>query len=152
KNPKPDRMGPKVIAWFRADGRAVAWSDVSAVRVWDLMTGKETPELPGYRQGVQWAGFSPDGRSIYAAGTSGELGVWDAATGNPRDPLQMTSVRHSIHFVPTADRKRVVITGSVPNEANSDSWPSAVLLWDPAGRAAPVSLQQYPVSYYYAAQ
>src|SRR5262249_803440 len=64
----------------------------------------------------------------------------------------MTTVRHSIHFVPTADRKRVVITGSFPNEANSDSWPSAVLLWDPAGSAAPVSLQQYPASYYYAAQ
>jgi len=71
-----DKRGTKVAAWFRADGKMMVWTDIATIRPWDLVTGKETPKITGYRQGIQWAGFSADGQSVYAGGSFGEIGVW----------------------------------------------------------------------------
>ncbi len=59
----------------------MAWEILGTIRPWDLTNRQETPRLTAYRQGVEWAGFSADGHRLYACGSNGDLGVWDAATG-----------------------------------------------------------------------
>ena len=110
---EPDaRMGPWLSAWFRPDGEMIAWSVFGTIRPWDLTTGQETPQLGLYRQGIEWAGFSSDGRSAAAASGTGELGVWDAATGLPHGPPRKIDMlpqpRSGPHYISASDRRRVV--------------------------------------------
>jgi WD40 repeat protein/tRNA A-37 threonylcarbamoyl transferase component Bud32 len=85
---------------FSADGRELAvgrstthTEDKEVLQLWDVATGKValTPEAPeGFLHGVNSVAFSPDGKLLAAAvgnygggGASGEVRVWDAATGQP---------------------------------------------------------------------
>lgn len=51
----------------------------SAVRVWDLETGREVGQLPGHRGRVFGLAVSPDGRHVLTGGDS-RLILWDAET------------------------------------------------------------------------
>jgi WD40 repeat protein len=63
-------------AHFLAGGKVLVTDDGSAVRFWDVKSGKELRRVAGRR----WAGFSPDGKLI-ATGTRDALFVQETASG-----------------------------------------------------------------------
>jgi RNA polymerase sigma factor (sigma-70 family) len=133
----------KPSAWFRPDGRAMAWADLSNVRPWDLTTGKETPRLALYRQGVLWAGFSADGRLLRAGGANGELGVWDSSTGRPHVPLRNSRLSWNPRYIPSPDRGKVVtVTGGYDIVTKPKPEDGRIFLWDPSGDEGPTPLRE----------
>lgn len=145
-----DRWEPRRSAWFRADGTLVAWTEGGTVRLFDLTTGKETPRLSPYPQGIHWAGFSADGRLIRAVGRCGELGVWDAATGRPagspstRKPP--ASVRHSpgawTNYQPAADGVHLLTITGIWRRGNPKSEEGRIYLGKLTGDTDPVPLRE----------
>ncbi|WP_328544985.1 hypothetical protein [Streptomyces europaeiscabiei] len=67
---------------FSPDGRAVAVSSASAVRVWDVATGRKQRSFTSLSD-PRAVAFSPDGRTV-AAVNDGRVWVWEVATGRTR--------------------------------------------------------------------
>src|SRR5262249_46817201 len=67
-------------AVYSADGKLLAAGTYSygTIKIWDLASMKERATLYG-QSPVQNVAFSPDGK--WLAATSGELRIWDVATG-----------------------------------------------------------------------
>jgi WD40 repeat protein len=75
---------------FSPDGRALTWCEHNGVVVKDLVADTQSSlpvEIPGR---VEWAWFTPDGRTILAAGD--RLLRWDAATLRPVPDWPMPAV------------------------------------------------------------
>jgi WD40 repeat protein len=66
-------------ATFSADGKHVAIASyLGLARVWETSTGREVGTFSGFQQGVQSAGFSPDGRRLATSSQGAEvLKLWD---------------------------------------------------------------------------
>jgi WD40 repeat protein len=138
-----EKMGQKPSAWFRPDGKAMAWVDGLTVRPWDLTTKQESPRWIRYHAGVAWTGFSADGRLLRVGGARGELGVWDAATGRPHAQHPKTDrTTWAPRHAPAADRSRiVVVTPGADIVMNAKPGEGRIFVWDPAGDAGPIPLR-----------
>jgi len=137
-------------AWFESQGNRMAWEVAGTVRPWDLATRKETPRLSAYRRGVQWAGFTADGRWLSACGASGEVGVWSAATGRPEGTSHKIDVSWGVRCLRAADRGRVVIAAGDPVLKPKPSG-GRIFLWDPTKGADPVPLRDQVAPVWHAA-
>ncbi|MBA4067568.1 MAG: hypothetical protein C0501_28445 [Isosphaera sp.] len=78
--------GKRVAAPRTAGGRAnpsglIVKDTGSAVRVWDLATGKSAEPVKGIAARVGRVEFGPDGKTLVTAGADKVVRVWDAATG-----------------------------------------------------------------------
>jgi WD40 repeat protein len=105
---------PQSVA-FSPDGRLLAASFQAGLEVivWDLATRKEVLRLfAGERPSV--IAFSPNGKTIAAVIETGEISLWDVATGKllplsayPRMPLQnLRFTPHGKSLIGTADKVR----------------------------------------------
>jgi len=140
----------RTTAWFESQGKRMAWEILGTIRPWDLTTRQETPRLTAYPQGVEWAGFSADGRRLYACGSNGDLGVWDAATGRRQGAPRKIDAPWRACPQPAADRRRVAIASRHPDR-NFGLVGGLVFLWDPAKDADPVPLRDQVGPAWYAA-
>ncbi|MEU9917868.1 helix-turn-helix domain-containing protein [Streptomyces sp. NPDC051001] len=68
---------------FSPDGRAVAASSPSAVRVWDVATGRTRHRFTDHPD-PEAVGFGADGRTVAAVSLNGGVRVWDVTTGRTR--------------------------------------------------------------------
>ncbi len=90
---------PTVSAWgpqsaaFTADLRTLAAPNYEEVELWDTAAGRVRAYLSGHRGQVGCLAYSPDGKTLAAAGFlyhvrrrtyEGELRLWDAAAGRTR--------------------------------------------------------------------
>jgi WD40 repeat protein len=98
-----------VLAALSPDGRTLAVSDLSAVRLWDLATGKELlTSAWGHVHPVCGVAYTPDGRTL-ASSDGTEVRLWDPATGACRRSLPAEG--EGLAFAP--DGRRLVTSPSV---------------------------------------
>ncbi|KAA0167565.1 hypothetical protein FNF28_02779 [Cafeteria roenbergensis] len=69
-----------LLASGQAGSARVASGDAPVV-VWDLKSRERVYDLFALRGGVEHLAFAPDGRFLAAAGSDGQLAVWDMQTG-----------------------------------------------------------------------
>jgi WD40 repeat protein len=128
-------LGP---ARFSPDGKRLALLEEGGrVRVWDVALRKETLTIQTGGGGIESVAFSPDGKTLAAAGLGREqdrdFGVvrfWDAATGREnREPL--TGHRGSVPSVAFSADGKTLATAHLDGR---------VKLWDVATRQEKVTL------------
>ncbi|HLY29117.1 MAG TPA: protein kinase, partial [Aggregatilineales bacterium] len=85
------QSGAVMAVAFSPDGQFMATNDRNSgvVRLWDVQKKSRLPTLRGHTAGIALLRFSPDGKTVVTAATSGNGGVmdstarlWDAQTGN----------------------------------------------------------------------
>jgi WD40 repeat protein len=82
----------------------------SAIRVWDIETGREVRRLEGHR-GLVWSvAVSPDGRRVLSGGNDAAPILWDAETGAEIRRFRTNRVG-SVAFLP--DGRRAVTGGEL---------------------------------------
>jgi WD40 repeat protein/serine/threonine protein kinase len=122
---RPKHLGPLLStdfkAVFRPDGQQIASTpDDETVKVWDVTTGQEQWKMAarlGSPPPLALA-YSADGRQVAAAAT-GNIKVWDAATGAELNRLP--GPHHMVHFLAFRPDGRQLATAS---------WDGLVTLWD----------------------
>jgi WD40 repeat protein len=74
----------------------------TAVRLWDVSTGKERARCKGHAETVRLVRFSPDGKTLASEDEGNDLIVWDAATGRQRHRVagERNSRSHFFGFSP----------------------------------------------------
>ena len=111
-NSMASKMNPRPAAWFRPDGTMMAWACGDLLRLWDLQTGLEKPKVTDFIRGLQWAGFSADGKTLHLGGNDGELGAWDTVTLKPKFYSRFAELKNGIHFMPASDRRKILIVAN----------------------------------------
>jgi WD40 repeat protein len=105
--------GKRVLTW--TTGFEVVPGKASGkVRLWDAATGELERTFEGHDSPVITAGFTPDGKHVVAASTSGGLMVvWDAATGKQASsfPLSDAPFAQTARMSISPDGKRVAVGG-----------------------------------------
>ncbi|MET9210571.1 MULTISPECIES: TIR domain-containing protein [unclassified Nocardia] len=99
-------------AVFSPDGRRIAGTSADgAVQIWDAETGKAVaPPLVGFESAVNSIAFSPDGRSVVAAGgQDGTIRWWDIVDGRTEVFTGHEGAVNSVAFSP--DGRRFVSGG-----------------------------------------
>ena len=79
---------PYVLTVPSQDGKMVAGRDDKSIIIWDAMTGDELLTLSGSKDRVFCFAFSPDGTHLASGSGSGELFIWDLASGKISSRLQ----------------------------------------------------------------
>ncbi len=105
---------------YSTSGGPDIWSDGkdSAVRVWDLETGREVRKLEGHKGRVLSVDVSPDGRRVLTGGDTSVI-LWDASTGKVLRRLDgHTGLLSRVSFLPGGGR------------AVSSSFDRSIRLWD----------------------
>jgi WD40 repeat protein len=91
--PSLRHQGICLVALSPDGRRALTAGDDRTVRVWDTATGKAISEPLRHQEIVQVALFSPDGRTVFTAGSAESIGnrgpateisLWEVATGKRR--------------------------------------------------------------------
>ncbi len=112
--------GPVWSAAFAPDGRVLATGgDDSAIRLWDLATGRQTASLSGHGSQVFAVAFTHSGKFLVSGGGDGTLRLWNVATGQEEPPLLRQS--GTVRRAPLSPDDRTV---AVPNGTQG------VELWD----------------------
>ena len=101
-DPRPDRQTfkyPPICAFsFNPESRRIVTAhgtrynapEENVVRIWDIATGTLVAVLggPSRTWDVTEVSFSPDGRSVLSASTSGSVTIWDAESGKQKALLE----------------------------------------------------------------
>ncbi len=108
---------------FSPDGKTLATGGKgTAVRLWEVASGKELRSLEGHPGGVLALAFAPDGHTL-AVGNSGAIRLWDVGTG--KEVLPSVGHQGGVNAVAFAPDGRTLATGS---------WDHTIGLWElPAG-------------------
>ena len=110
---------------FSPDGKRLAAGGGDEVRVWDLTTGKELRQLPGFGiNQVLSVAFSPDGRTLASVGGNQPVWIWEVASGKVRSKFE--GHRGYIRTATFSRDGRRLATGG---------YDTTVLVWDVTGRA-----------------
>jgi WD40 repeat protein len=152
----PDKTkGPKTLAahkgtvWsvaFSPDGKTLASvGEDRAIRLWEVLTGKNIVSLEGHTKTVLCVAFSPDGKILASGSVNGELILWDVATRRSTALLKRTR-GNSIDTLAFSPDGAVLAAGGQDQKVD---------LWDVATRKKRtdfgVGFPQYPNSVAYTA-
>jgi eukaryotic-like serine/threonine-protein kinase len=87
----PHDVGVAVVL-FSPDGRSLVTADCwisapSSVRLWDCASGEQKVAPLRHGKCAHALAFTPDGRLLVGGSYDGNVDIWDAASGAPRDKL-----------------------------------------------------------------
>jgi RNA polymerase sigma factor (sigma-70 family) len=81
----------------------------TAVRAWDMATGKELPPLGGHKEQARSVAVAPDGRTVLTGGSDPFVLVWDWPSGKPRGRIDLGPGKSIDTMAVSADGKRAEI-------------------------------------------
>jgi WD40 repeat protein len=133
---------------FSPDGKLLATGHATAIRLWDLATGKELGALRGHACYVHALTFTPDGKALVSGAgndypvkdrVNGEIKLWDLTTRRARVLLESREVNGKIDGLAVSrDGRRLASAG----------WGSApVRLWDLSTGKELTALKPPPAGY-----
>jgi WD40 repeat protein len=97
---------------YSPDGKfIVSGSADSAVKIWDLETGRELWTLPEHEAAVKSVAYSPDGRRIVSGAADYSVKLWDAKTGEELKSL--TGHSNAVNSVAYSPDGRFVVSASM---------------------------------------
>jgi RNA polymerase sigma factor (sigma-70 family) len=129
---------------FSPNGKTLASTQGDKVKLWDLASGTVRAQLQGHAGRVQAVAFSPDGTLATAGNVpsrdpqksydaTGEVRLWNAATGQPRGaPLTFLHYGSSVAF--GAHGKNLAAGGTRGSQGQFGGGPGEITLWDLAPR------------------
>src|SRR5262249_15557747 len=85
---------------FSPDSRLLLAASDEGVHLWNLESSEER-FFPARRPSLFFAGFSPSGKEIVAAGVDRNIVIWNAATGEARTFVGHEAMVKSVAFHPT---------------------------------------------------
>jgi WD40 repeat protein len=107
---------------FSPDGRQlVTGSQIGAVRLWDLSTGKEIGRFSGHSRAVVAVVFTPDGRHIISGSIERSLRVWEIASGREVARIQ-SDTRRFLYLAVSPDGRHLITGGGAGWIAHRQTW------------------------------
>jgi dipeptidyl aminopeptidase/acylaminoacyl peptidase len=112
-NVNPWRFYREAALAFAPDGKTVAATTRNAIVFYDIATGKETRQLPGYRD-CMYLAYSPDGKLLATGGLDDakkeqySLRIWDAATLKERTSCELPKNEPPTCFAFSPDSDKLV--------------------------------------------
>ena len=96
------------------DGKTIASSgDDSAIKLWNLATGKQISSLNGYSQQVNVVVISPDGKTLVSGSNDNTIKIWNLATRKLIRTLDGHS--DSVHALAISADSETLVSGSDDN-------------------------------------
>jgi RNA polymerase sigma factor (sigma-70 family) len=125
---------------FSPDGQTLASAQENEVKLWDLRSGRVRARLQGHADWVQTIAFSLDGMLASVSTShpadpqrhyeaSGEVRLWDGATGQPRGAL-LTFAHYGSAVALGAHGRILAAGGSRGNQSNLGGGMAQITLWD----------------------
>src|SRR5262249_25613085 len=120
------QFGPasSATSWFQplafsADSKTLAAHRLNTIALYDVATGNETRQLPGFGGTVFSLAFSPDGKTLAAGSTSYFVALWNTANWQLTRQL-------------SGHKKEVVALAFSPNGNTLASWSGdrTLRLWE----------------------
>jgi RNA polymerase sigma factor (sigma-70 family) len=121
-----ERPGQVYAVAFSSDGKILATGGDHGIRLWETATGRQVRQLEGQLE--RGLAFSPDGKVLASGHGTGEVCLWDVASGQRQGQLQghqkdkdrpLTGVK-CVAFSPDG---KLLASGACDR---------TILLWDPA--------------------
>src|SRR5439155_19734271 len=82
----PEKSSAGSVA-FSPDGKILAWGAWDRITLSDPITGEQLRRFDAPMESSQGLRFTPDGKTLVSGSQTGEIRVWDVATGKPRFTL-----------------------------------------------------------------
>jgi hypothetical protein len=107
---------------FSPDGRTLATTDQSEIKLWETTTWKLLKTLKGHKEGVRSLAFSPDGQWL-ASGADGVVKLWQVATAKAIRTFSGLTYPNILAFSPDGS-----LLASEKFDIASDA--NSIVLWD----------------------
>jgi WD40 repeat protein len=124
---------------FSPDGRsliACSGTRLSLLR-WEVATGKELTPIGPHDGGLNWAAFSPDGRSVAVASMGRTVYLWETATGRARLILKDRGYTTTLAFSPDG---RLLALGNNGSHSLSTGGKVVAEGWEERGQVRLIAL------------
>jgi WD40 repeat protein len=97
----PRETGAVLAVAFSPNGRllASARADPPSIDLWDSITGERLRKLAGNKDRPASLAWRPDGEALATGTNGGEAWLWNPATGEVRDRVQVGPVQGPVHHV-----------------------------------------------------
>ncbi|HLF92087.1 MAG TPA: c-type cytochrome domain-containing protein, partial [Planctomycetota bacterium] len=109
-----DQTGEVKLATLSADGKklAVATAEPFVITVYDLATGKASPEMKGHAEAVTSLRFSPDGASLASGSSDKTARIWTIADGKETAKFAAPAAVNAVEW--TVNGKQIAIAAADP--------------------------------------
>lgn len=134
-----DQTGEVKLATLSADGKrlAVATAEPIVITVYDLATGKASPEMKGHSDAVTSLRFSPDGASLASGSLDKTARIWTIADGKETAKFAAPAAVNAVEW--TVNGKQLAVASADPLLRLWNAGEPAAAAKELKGHAGPVT-------------